>query len=107
MLLSLTCLYITQMTACQSISTTQKTVNDKITGLFSHNEKLPEIDPKGIVGPGRWRCWGARCPASIPAPGPGGGRGRGQQQKNQRQSWVRAFFQQVPDTNNEKAGWRI
>ena len=49
MLLSLTCLYITQMTACQSISTTQKTVNDKITGLFSHNEKLPEIDPKGIV----------------------------------------------------------
>ena len=49
MLLSLTCLYITQMTACQSISTAQTTVSDKITGLFGHNEKLPEIDPKGIV----------------------------------------------------------
>ena len=49
MLLSLTCLYITQMTAWQSISTAQTTVSDKITGLFGHNEKLPEIDPKGIV----------------------------------------------------------
>lgn len=49
MLLSLTCLYLTQMTACQSISTAQTTVSDKITGLFGHNEKLPEIDPTGIV----------------------------------------------------------
>ena len=49
MLLSLTCLYITQITACQSIYTAQTTVSDKITGLFGHNEKLPEIDPKGIV----------------------------------------------------------
>ncbi len=24
-------------------------MSDKITGLFGHNEKLPEIDPKGIV----------------------------------------------------------
>ena len=49
LLLSLTCLCLTQMTACQSISTAQTTVSDKITGLFGHNEKLPEIDPKGIV----------------------------------------------------------
>ena len=49
MLLSLTCLYLTQMTACQSIFTAQNKVSDKITGLFGHNEKLPEIDPKGIV----------------------------------------------------------
>ena len=49
MLLSLTCLCLTQMTACQSISTTQNTLSDKITGVFSHKEKLPEIDPKGIV----------------------------------------------------------
>ncbi len=49
LLLSLTCLCLTQMTACQSISTAQTTVSNKITGLFGHNEKLPEIDPKGIV----------------------------------------------------------
>lgn len=49
MLLSLTWICITQITACQSLTTAQNTVSDKITGLFGENEKLPEIDPKGIV----------------------------------------------------------
>ena len=49
LLLGLISVVTAQLTACQSVSKAQNTVSDKITGLFGHNEKLPEIDSKGIV----------------------------------------------------------
>ncbi len=49
LLLGLISVVTAQLTACQSVSKAQNTVSHKITGLFGHNEKLPEIDPKGIV----------------------------------------------------------